>query len=156
MVNQFMINRKFLIVIIFLVKAYIIVKLKINLHTVLLVNMIFIATTDLIYKIIPNILLTSMVFDFIMARKTIIFREHVQLFILITLVLVIIYSLKKDIFYGGDIKLMGISTLYLGSEVIKVFALTGTINLIFLLAFRKKEVPLGPSVLLAIILLWSG
>lgn len=156
MVNQPMINKKLLIAIIFLLKAYIIVKLKINLSTVLLVNMICIAMIDLIYKIIPNILLASMVFDFIMARKTIIFREHIQLFILITLILVIINSLKEDIFYGGDIKLMGVSTLYLGPEVIKVFALTGIINIIFLMAFRKKEVPLGPSVLLAIILMWSG
>ncbi len=155
MVIQIMI-RRLVLVLFFSLKAYIIVKLKIDLPTVLLVNMTFIAVIDLVYKIIPNLILFSMSLDFIMAIKTINVKEHIYLFILILMVLLAIHLLNKDIFYGGDIKLIGISTLYLGSEVIKVFTFTGIFNLIFHLAFGKKEIPLGPSILLSIILLWSG
>ncbi|MFP4456472.1 MAG: prepilin peptidase [Halanaerobiales bacterium] len=140
----------------FLLKSYIIVALNIDVHILLLMYLILIAFIDLNYKLIPNYLIGAMIIDFLVIVDLNILISRLVIFIIIGLILISIYYYNKEIFYGGDIKLISTLGLYLGVGVIQVLILTGIINIIFHITFNKREIPLGPSVLLATMILWSG
>jgi len=139
-----------------IVKCYITVVHKIDTYYLLVINIILISFYDMKFKKIPNWLICSIIIDLLTTKKLffLISENYLQLGILI-LFFVIVNHIRKETFYGGDIKLLLILGLYYGNQLTGVLVFTGIFNIIFHLYFRLEKIPLAPSVLIAIVLNWS-
>ena len=81
--------------------------------------------------------------------------------LVIGVVLMLLVSLAGPI-GGGDVKLMGALGAWFGAQIIDVFLLSYIVGLIFAVAYyikyrtMKQEVPFGPSIALAAVIIYIG
>lgn len=154
MVFQNMMNKKCKYIFLFLSKAYIITKLKISLDSVLLIYLIIFAVIDYKINIIPNIILCSMLLDYlvIMNHNGLIIKD-LYIFVLVSFIFITLYFAKDSVFFAGDIKYICLLSLYMKEEVISLLFFIGIINMVIHLCLNKKNIPFAPSALIAMLVL---
>jgi prepilin signal peptidase PulO-like enzyme (type II secretory pathway) len=74
---------------------------------------------------------------------------------LIALIFLIINALNKETFYGGDVKLILVLSLILGTKISYILLYSGVINVFLHIVTRKEKIPFAPSIFAAIIFFWG-
>jgi len=143
--------------IIFLIfKIYIIIVHKRNINYLLMINLLLISLFDMKFNIIPNWIICSMGIDLIIYQKlSELLSNNFAFICLIALIFLIINALNKETFYGGDVKLILVLSLILGTKISYILLYSGVINVFLHIVTRKEKIPFAPSIFTAIIFFWG-